>query len=190
MVWRRLWSLLLLLLVLASLGASAYLYRTVRQEQTARARLEQEVAAIGPRFDQFKQAVRDVDRRLSATVFQEVDLSATGWQPIAGGFYVIDLTASPAGSSGTRVAGRLINPTSVAHEGVQVSVRLDEKKASFTLPHLPPGVAQPFDVTVPGPIPADRRAFFAVEGSTISFSSSSTRKRPGGEPVDTDKLLK
>ena len=78
MVWRRLWSLLLFLLVLASLGACAYLYRTLRQEQTAQARLEQEVAAIGPRFDQFKQAVRDVDRRLSATVFQEVDLAATG----------------------------------------------------------------------------------------------------------------
>jgi len=189
MVWRRLWSLLLFLLVLASLGACAYLYRTLRQEQTAQARLEQEVAAIGPRFDQFKQAVRDVDRRLSATVFQEVDLAATGWQPIAGGFYVIDLTSSPAGSN-TRVAGKLINPTSVTHDGVQVSVRLDEKKATFTLGHLPPGVALPFEVTVPGPVPADRRAYFAVEGSTISFSSSSTRKRPGGEPVDTDKLLK
>jgi hypothetical protein len=189
MGWRRLWSLLLFLLVLGSLGACAYLYRTLRQEQTARAHLEQEVAAIGPRFDQFKQAVRDVNRRLSASVFQEVDLSATGWQPIAGGFYVIDLTSSPAGT-GTRLTGKIINPTSVTHDGVQVSVRLDDKKASFTLAHLPPGVAQPFEVTVPGPIPADRRAFFAVEGSTISFSSSSTRKRPGGEPVDTDKLLK
>ncbi len=189
MAWRRLWSLLLFVLVLASLGASAYLYRTLRQEQSARAKLEAEVAAIGPRFDQFKQAVRDVDRRLSATVFQEVDLSATGWQPIAGGFYVIDLAASPAGSN-TRLTGKVINPTSVTHDSVQVSVRLDDKKASFTLAHLPPGVAQPFDVTVPGAIPPDRRAYFAVEGSTISFSSSSTRKRPGGEPVDTDKLLK
>jgi hypothetical protein len=189
MAWRRLWSLFLFLLVLAGLGASAYLYRTLRQEQTARARLEQEVAAIGPRFDQFKQAVRDVDRRLSATVFQEVDLSTTGWQPIAGGFYVIDLATTTAGT-GTRLTGRLINPTSVNHDGVQVSVRFDDKKASFTLAHLPPGVAQPFEVTVPGPVPADRRAYFAVEGSTISFSSSSTRKRPGSEPVDTDRMLK
>lgn len=189
MVWRRLWSLLLFLLVLASLGGDAYLYRTLRQEQAARAKLEREVAAIGPRFDQFKDAVRDVNRRLSATVFQEVDLSATGWQPIAGGFYVIDLATSPSGG-GTRLTGKIINPSSVTHDGVQVSVRLDEKKVTFTLAHLPPGVAQPFDVTAPGPVPPDHRAYFAVEGSTISFASSSTRKRPGSDPVDTDKLLK
>ena len=189
MAWRRLWSLFLFLLVSASLAASAYLYRTLRQEQAARASLQREVAAIGPRFDQFKGAVRDVDRHLSATVFQQVDLSAAGWQPIAGGFYVIDVAANPA-AGGTRITGKVINPTSVTHDTAQFSVRIAQQHATVSLAHLPPGVAQPFEVTVPGPPPADHRAFFALEGSTISFASSSTRKRPGGEPVDTDKLLK
>ncbi|MES1210092.1 MAG: hypothetical protein ABUS79_29505 [Pseudomonadota bacterium] len=189
MAWRRLWSAFLFLLVLASLGASAYLFRALRQEQAARAKLEADVAAIGPRFEQFKDTVRDVGRRLSATVFQEVDLTASGWQPIAGGFYVIDLSTSDAGS-GTRIVGKVINPTSVTHEGAQISVRIGQQRATFTLAHLPPAVAQPFEVTVPGPPPADHRAFFAVDSSTISFSSSSTRKRPGADPVDTDKLLK
>src|SRR5437763_587065 len=71
MAWRRLWSAFLFLLVLASLGASAYLFRALRQEQAARAKLEGDVAAIGPRFEQFKDTVREVGRRLSATVFQE-----------------------------------------------------------------------------------------------------------------------
>jgi hypothetical protein len=189
MAWRRLWSLIVFLLVLASLGASAYLFRALRQEQGARAKLQADVAAIGPRFDQFKDAVREIDRHLSATVFQQVDLTVSGWQPIAGGFYVIDLATSAAAGGGTRVAGKVINPTSVAHEGVQISVRLSQQRALFTLAHMPPAVAQPFEVTVPTPMPADHRAFFAIEGSTISFSSSSTRKRPGPEPVDTDKLL-
>jgi len=188
MAWRRVWSFFLFLLVLASLGASAYLFRELQQEKAARARLEQDVAAIGPRFDQFKDAVRDVGRHLSATVFQQIDLTATGWQPIAGGFYVIDLTTSPA-DGGTHIAGKIINPTSVTHDAVQVTVRIGEKRASFSLPHMPPGVAQPFDVTVAAPAPPDHLAFFALEGSTITFSSSSTRKRPGNEPVDTDKLL-
>ena len=189
MAWRRLWSAFMFLLVLASLGASAYLFRTLRQEQAARAKLESDVAAINPRFEQFKDTVREVGRRLSATVFQEVDLTASGWQPIAGGFYVIDIATSAAGT-GTRIVGKVINPTSVAHEGAQFSVRIGQQRATFTLAHLPPGVAQPFEVTVPAPLPPDHRAFFAVDSSTISFSSSSTRKRPAGDPIDTDKLLK
>ncbi|HXJ21436.1 MAG TPA: hypothetical protein VMT03_14490 [Polyangia bacterium] len=188
MSWRRVWGFFVFLLVLASLGGCVYLYLALRQEQAARAKLEKDVAAIGPRFDQFKDAVRDIGRHLSATVFQEVDLTAAGWQPISGGFYVIDLATSPA-DGGVHIAGKVINPTSVTHDAVQVSVRIGEKHATFSLPHMPPGVAQPFEVTVPAPAPPDHRAFIALESSTITFSSSSTRKRPGSEPVDTDKLL-
>lgn len=186
---RKLWGAFVFLLVLGSLGACGYLYTLLRKEQVARTALEQQIAGFGPHFDQFKAAVRDVDRRLSATVFQEVDLSATGWQPIAGGLYVIDLQASPAGK-GTKVSGRIINPTSVTHESAQISVRVAEHRATFTLPHLPPAVAEPFEVTIPDAPPASaKKLFFAFDGSTINFSSSATRKRAGSEPVDTDKML-
>ena len=178
------------LLVLGSLGACGYFYTLLRQERVARAALEQQLAAFGPRFDQFKEAVRDVDRRLSATVFQEVDLTATGWQPIAGGLYVIDLQAAAAGK-GMKVTGRIINPTSVTHESAQLSVRAGEHRATFTLPHLPPGVAEPFEVTVPdAPAASTKKLFFALDGSTINFASSTTRRRAGSEPVDTDKALR
>ena len=176
------------LLLLGALGAYGYLYNSLRREEAARVALEREVASFGPRFDQFKDAVRDVDRRLSATVFQEVDLGASGWQPIAGGFYVIDLSAGPAGK-GLRVSGKIINPTSVAHDSAQFSLRVGEHRVTFALPHLPPAVAQTFDVTLPD-VPADtRKVFLALDGSTINFASSSTRKRSGADPVDTDKLL-
>ena len=47
------------------------------------------------------------------------------------------------------------------------------------------------EVTLNGVSPgATKKAFFALDSSTISFASSTTRKRSGGEPVDTDKLLK
>jgi hypothetical protein len=125
----------------------------------------------------------------AATVFQEVDLGATGWQPITGGLYVIDLAAAPAGK-GMKVSGKVINPTSVTHESAQLSVRVGEHRATFTLAHLPPAVAQPFEVTLPEvPAASTRKLFFALDGSTINFASSATRKRSGGEPVDTDKLL-
>jgi hypothetical protein len=186
---RKLWGAFMFLLVLASLGACGYFYTLLRQERVARAALEQQMAGFGPRFDQFKEAVRDVDRRLSATVFQEVDLSATGWQPVAGGLYVIDLQTSAAGK-GMKVSGRIINPTSVTHESAQLSVRAGEHRATFTLPHLPPAVAEPFEVTIPDTAPAStKKLFIAFDGSTINFSSSATRKRANGEPVDTDKLL-
>jgi NAD(P)-dependent dehydrogenase (short-subunit alcohol dehydrogenase family) len=192
---RRLWGFLVFLIFVAALGAlgaSGYLYRRLRQEEAARAQLATELAAFGPKFEQFKAAVREVDRHLSATVFQEVDLATAGWQPIAGGFYVIDLAVGPAsGGQGTHIQGKIINPTSVTHETAQISVRIGVERAAFTLPRVPPAVAQPFELTFANVPTADaRKAFFALDGSTISFASSTTRKRGAGEPVDTDRLLK
>jgi hypothetical protein len=186
----RLWALIMFLLVAAALASSAYLYGRLRREEAARAALAADVAGFGPRFEQFKSAVRDVGKQLSTAVFQEVDLGATGWQPIAGGFYVIDLSVGPT-DKGMRISGKIVNPTSVVHETAQFSVRIDEHRATFALVKVPPGVAQPFEVTLAGVSPGSaRKAFFALDSSTISFSSSTTRKHGGGDPLDTDKLLK
>jgi hypothetical protein len=187
---RRIWTALVFLIAAAAAAASAYLWKRLEREEAARAALSAEITAYGPKFEQFKAAVREVDRHLSSTVFQEVDLGATGWQPIAGGFYVIDLAVSPAGK-GTKIGGKIINPTTVTHEDAKISFRIGTDRATFTLPHVPPAVAQPFEITLPTVAPADaHKAFVALEGSTISFSSTTTRKRPGPEPVDTDKLLR
>jgi len=190
----RLAGFLVFLVAVGALAASGYLFRRLQREEAARAALAAEVAAAGPRleqrFDQFKAAVRDVGRELSSTVFQEVDFAAAGWQPIAGGFYVIDLSTSASGK-GTRIAGKVINPTSVTHENAEFLVRIGTERAKFQVGKMPPGVAQPFEVTLPTvPPAAAHKAYFALQGSTISFASSTTRKRPGSEPVDTDKLLK
>jgi hypothetical protein len=182
--------MIMFLLVAAALASSGFLYRRLQREEAARAALAAEVAAFGPRFEQFKGAVRDVGKQLSTTVFQQVDLAAPGWQPIQGGFYVIDLSLSAAGK-GTKISGKIVNPTSVVHETAQFSVRIDEHRATFALPRVPPGVAQPFDVTVADVEPATaKKAFFALDSSTINFASSTTRKRAEGGPLDTDKLLK
>jgi hypothetical protein len=186
----RLWGLIMFLLVAGALASSVYLYRRLQREEAARAALAAEVAAFGPRFEQFKGAVRDVGKQLSSSVFHEVDLTVAGWQPIAGGFYVIDLSMVAA-DKGTRIVGKIVNPTSVLHETAQFSLRIDEHLASFHLAKVPPGVAQPFEVTLAGVAPAAaKKAFIALDSSTINFASSTTRKRSGGDPLDTDKLLK
>ena len=113
-------------------------------------------------------------------MFQEVDLAAAGWQPIAGGFYVIDLAVG-RGAKGIRIAARSSTRRRSTHESAQFSVRIGADRATFTLPRVPPGVAQPFEVTLANVVPADaKKAFFALDGSTISFASSTTRKRNGG----------
>jgi hypothetical protein len=123
-------------------------------------------------------------------VFQEIDLPGGGWQPIAGGFYVIDLSVTPEGK-GVKVLGKIINPTSVTHESAAFSITIGEHKATFTLPHVPPAIAQPFEVAVPDATLADaKRAYLALDSSTISFASSTTRRPAASGPVDTDKLLK
>ncbi len=187
---RRLWGLIMFLAVAAALASSAYLFLRLKREEAARAALAAEVAAFGPRFEQFKAAVRDVNRQLASNVFHQVDLATAGWQPIAGGFYVIDISATATGK-GTRIVGKIVNPTSVVHEAAQFSVRIDEKRATFTLPKVPPGIAQTFEVTLPDIAPGTaQKAFIALESSTINFASSTTSKRAGGDPLDTDKLLK
>jgi hypothetical protein len=178
------------LLAFGAAGLAAYTFLQLQEERNERALLEKKIADWDPKFDAFKNAVRDIDRHLSSVVFQEIDLPGAGWQPIAGGFYVIDLAVTPHGK-GVNVLGKVINPTSVTHEGAQLSIKIGAHKATFTLPRVPPAVAQPFEVTLPDVLPADaRRAYFALDSSTISFSSSTTRKGPGAGPVDTDKLLK
>jgi hypothetical protein len=186
----RFWGFIMFLLTIGAAGLAAYSYALFIHERTEREQLEKRVGAWDPKFETFKGAVRDIDRHLSSVVYQEIDLPGSGWQPIVGGFYVIDIAVMPQGK-GVRIIGKVINPTSVTHEQAQLSIKIGEHKATFTLPHVPPAVAQPFEVALPDVAPADaKRAYFALDSSTISFSSSTTRKGPGAGPVDTDRLLK
>jgi hypothetical protein len=186
----RFWGFIMFLLTIGAAGLAAYSYALFIHERTEREGLEKRVAAWDAKFDAFKGAVRDIDRHLASVVYQEIDLPGSGWQPIVGGFYAIDIAVTPQGK-GVRIIGKVINPTSVTHEQAQLSIKIGEHKATFTLPHVPPAVAQAFEVALPDVAPADaKRAYFALDSSTISFSSSTTRKGPGAGPVDTDKLLK
>lgn len=186
----RLAGFIVLLIALGGAGLAVYTYSLLVHERLERGELEKRVAEWDPKFDAFKGAVREVDRHLSSIVYQEIELPGSGWQPIAGGFYAIDLAVVPQGR-GVKVLGKIVNPTSVTHEGAQLSIKIGEHRATFTLPRVPPAIAQPFEVALPDVSPADaRRAYLALDSSTISFSSSTTRKGPGGGPLDTDKLLK
>ena len=60
------------------LASSASLFLRLKREEAARAALAAEVAAFGPRFEQFKDAVRDVNRQLTSNVFHQVDLADRG----------------------------------------------------------------------------------------------------------------
>jgi hypothetical protein len=186
----RFWGLIMFLLTVGAAGLAAYSYLLLQKERDARAQLEARIAEWGPKFDAFKGAVREVDHHLTSVVYQEIELPGSGWQPIVGGFYVIDLAVTPQGK-GVRVMGKIINPTSVTHENAQLSLKIGEARGTFTLPRVPPAVAQPFDVALPDvPPAAATHAYVALDSSTISFASSTTRKGPGAGPPDTDKLLK
>ena len=90
----------------AALASSAYLFLRLKREEAARAALAAEVAALGPRFEQFKGAVRDVEPPADVQCFHQVDLATRGLEPIAGGFYIIDISANSAGK-GTRIVGKI-----------------------------------------------------------------------------------
>jgi hypothetical protein len=186
----RFWAFITFLLALGAAGLAVFTYSLYIHDRIERDELAKRVGAWDGKFDGFKGAVRDIDRHLSSVVYQEIDLPGAGWQPIAGGFYVIDLAVVPQ-AKGVKVIGKVINPTSVTHEQAQLSMKIGEHKATFVLPHVPPAVAQPFEVALPDVAPADaKRGYLALDSSTISFASSTTRKGADKGPVDTDKLLK
>jgi hypothetical protein len=174
----------------SALSVAGYsLYRSFKTEREL-TRIKGEVATFQPRFDKFKEAVRDVHKQLTSVVFEEVDLTIPGWQPLSAGFYLIDLGLAPSGA-GSKITGKVINATSVAHETLKFSVRVKKTATAFTIAHAAPGVAQPFEVIVGDVPPAEaKQAFVALESSTISFASSATRKRPGAEPPDSEALLR
>ena len=88
-----------------------------------------------------------------------------------------------------RISGKIVNPTSVVHETAQFSVRIDEHRATFTLARVPPGVAQPFEVTLPDV--ARRRGEEGLlrarqlDDQLRQLDDAQARR---GEPPDTDKL--
>jgi len=98
------------LLAAGGLGLAVYTYGLFVHERHEREALEKRVAAWDPKFETFKDTVREIERHLSSVVYQEIDVPGTGWQPIAGGFYVIDLGVSPQGK-GVKITGKVINPT-------------------------------------------------------------------------------
>ena len=182
LIW-RLWGLIMFLLVAGALASSAYLYRRLQREEAARAALAAEVTAFGPRFEQFKGAVRDVGKQLSTTVFQEVDLAAAGWQPIAGGFYVIDLSRGGRGQGHRASAARSSTrpPSCTRPRSSPCASTSIARRSRCT--RVPPGVAQPFEVTLADVAPGEaKKAFFALDSSTINFASSTTRKRARRRP--------
>jgi hypothetical protein len=187
---RAFWGFVVFVLAAGGAGLGAYAFNQLREEQDAREALERRVAGLDPKLETFKGAVREIERHLSSVVFQEIDLPGAGWQPITGGFYVIDLAVAADGK-GSKVSGKIINPTTVTHEAAHFSLKIGEHEATFSLAKVPPAVAQPFDVALPDVAPGDaKRAYVSLDSSTISFSSSTTRKGPGAGPLDTDKLLK
>ncbi|HVU51837.1 MAG TPA: hypothetical protein VHL80_14170 [Polyangia bacterium] len=187
---RTCWGFIVFVLAAGGAALAAYTFMLLRQEQDAREALERRVAAFDPKFEAFKGAVRDVGREMKGVVYQEIALPGSGWQPIVGGFYVIDLDVMAAGSD-VKIAGKIINPTTVTHEGAHFSIRIGEHKGEFLLPKVPPAVAQPFEVTVAGvAASAAQHAYLSLDSSTISFASSTTRKGAASGPLDTDKLLK
>src|SRR5690242_9861453 len=111
---RAFWGFIVSVLAAGGTALGVYAVTLRRQEQDARDALERRVAAFDPKFEAFKGSVRDVGRELRGVVYQEIELPGTGWQPIAGGFYVIDLDVMPMGK-GVKIAGKVINPTTVTH---------------------------------------------------------------------------
>ena len=177
---RRLWGVIMFLAVAAALASSAYLFLRLKREESARAALAAEVAAFGPRFEQFKGAVRDVNRQLTSNVFHQVDLATR-----AGSFRRRLLHHRHLGyrrRQGDAHRRQIVNPTSVVHESAS-SHSASTKAGDVRAAQGSPGLAQPFEVTLPDIAPgAAHKAFIALENSTIKFASSTTSKRTGSDP--------
>jgi hypothetical protein len=154
---------------------------------------------VGPEVRQFKDAVREIDRTCRRSSIR-IDVPGVSWQPIAGGFYVIDLGTAPQG--GRQDHGQIINPTSVTHENPALVARRREE-ATFSLPTY--RRASPRPSTSAARRPLRRQACLPVPGqlddlilelddprgagagpSTRTSSSVAARAVGGGRPDRPD----
>lgn len=198
-------GILSLILALLALGGGVFGYQLIRHQQREIAELRSEVAAFSPRFDQFKGAVREIGHQLTSMVMEEIDLNRSGWQSIGKGFYLIDAVAAPSpDAKGVLLRGKVINTTAVIHEALVFRARIGNQGSTFKVERAAPGVALPFEVTVPTGTPADggtgqpptapggvpAKGFVTLESSTISFASSTGKAPAPREPIDLDKTLR
>jgi len=181
---------LMLLAMFAAAAAGGYAVYLEREDRAEIDKLRAQVAGFDPRFDKFKGAVGDLSKGFTSLVLEEADLSRAGWQPIGKGFYLVDVTTTPL-DKGVRIRGKIINATSVLHEGLTFIFRIGKSSATINLPRAAPAVALPFEVVLPDVAPADaKKAFIELESSTISFSATTTGKSSGRDAFDPEKILR
>ena len=181
---------LMLLAMFAAAAAGGYAVYLEREDRAEIDKLRAQVAGFDPRFDKFKGAVGDLSKGFTSLVLEEADLSRAGWQPIGKGFYLVDVTTAPL-DKGVRIRGKIINATSVLHEGLTFIFRIGKSSATINLPRAAPAVALPFEVVLPDVPPADaKKAFIELESSTISFSATTTGKSSGRDAFDPEKILR
>ena len=190
-VLKQFFWFLMLLAMFAAAAAGGYAVYLERQDRAEIGDLRKQVAAFDPRFDKFKGAVGDLTKGFTSLVLEEADLGRAGWQPIGKGFYLVDVTTAPQ-DKGVRIRGKIINATSVLHEGLVFKLRVLKSAATINIARAVPAVALPFEVTLPDVAAGDaKKAFIGLESSTISFSSTTTGKSPlGRDGFDPDKILR
>jgi len=187
---KTLGRLLIVLVLLAAAGAGGYAVWLERQDRAQIAELKKVVDGFEPRFAKLKTAMGEVSKGLTSMVLDEIDLTRSGWQPIGKGFYLVDPGVEPQ-DKGVRIHGKIINATSVVHEDLLFTARLAKSAAAISLPRAAPGVALPFEVTVPNVTAADgKRATIELASSTISYASTSAKTAPARESFDPEKILK
>ena len=181
---------LMLLAMFAAAAAGGYAVYLEREDRAEIDKLRAQVAGFDPRFDKFKGAVGDLSKGFTSLVLEEADLSRAGWQPIGKGFYLVDVTTTPL-DKGVRIRGKIINATSVLHEGLTFIFRIGKSSATINVPRAAPAVALPFEVVLPDVAPAEaKKAFIELESSTISFSATTTGKSSGRDAFDPEKILR
>jgi len=181
---------LMLLAMFAAAAAGGYAVYLEREDRAEIDKLRAQVAGFDPRFDKFKGAVGDLSKGFTSLVLEEADLSRAGWQPIGKGFYLVDVTTAPL-DKGVRIRGKIINATSVLHEGLTFMFRIGKSSATINVPRAAPAVALPFEVVLPDVAPADaKKAFIELVSSTISFSATTTGKSSGRDAFDPEKILR
>ena len=181
---------LMLLAMFAAAAAGGYAVYLERQDRAEIGELRKQVAGFDPRFDKFKGAVGELTKGFTSLVLEEADLTRSGWQPIGKGFYLVDVTTAPQ-DKGVRIRGKIINATSVLHEGLTFMFRIGKSSATINVPRAAPAVALPFEVVLPDVAPADaKKAFIELVSSTISFSATTTGKSSGRDAFDPEKILR
>jgi hypothetical protein len=165
-------ALAIMALVIAALALLGHLRSLLMDERMdARVKVLEAAQASNDRAQgRLGRSVEVLGNAVTALSDEQMDLTNPKLQHLRHGFAVSDLTIARE-DTGVRVAGRLINTSSLRYRDATFRLKAANSSKEFSIGSLPPGSSGEFELVLPNlPLENARLATFSLLSSAVEYA--------------------